>query len=137
MWQLISGDPLTIFRWCGPMALAGLGCGFAVAYLGLPGVVTCTVLLMLGAAAGSLEQYRAERGLWMLAALWIVIFTATYLMFSVGRMLDVARNAPALPIGLLADFAIATALLTASVRFLWRIVLFNWSFSRSRQGQSS
>lgn len=131
MKQFINGDPPTIIRSSQTALLAGMAGGFFAVSFDFPGLITSIFLLTLGAAGASLAAYRAERGLWMLAAVLLVMFTAIYILISAGEIRDVLRNAPNPPISLTIDFAIATALLTTNLRFLWRVALFNWSLSKS------
>jgi hypothetical protein len=47
--------------------------GFASAWLELPGVIAATFAIGLGASGGSLVGWQYDRGLWMLAGLFLSI----------------------------------------------------------------
>ena len=73
MWSLIRGEPDAVIRWARPLVLGGMILGFASAWLELPGVIAATFAIGLGASGGSLVGWQYDRGLWMLAGLFLSI----------------------------------------------------------------
>jgi hypothetical protein len=130
MWSLIRGEPDVVIRWGGPLLLGGMLFGFASARLELPGVITAMFAIGLGASGGSLVRWRHERGLWMLAGLFLLGYAVTYGLFIYGQVLDIVRGAPRPNVGLMIDFSLGTTLLSITLRFLWRVAKYNWTFSR-------
>ena len=130
MRSLMRGDPEFVVRWAWLLLLVAMLLGFLCARLEIAGIFTCAFLGALGAGGGMLVQYRTDRGLWMLAALFLVIYCGLYVLFFVGQLGDVLRNAGQAPVGVVVDFSVATLLLSANIRFLFRIARFNWSISR-------
>lgn len=130
MWSLIRGEPDAVIRWGGPLILGGMLLGFAAARIGLPGVITAVFAIGLGASGGSFAGWRHERGLWMLAGVFIVFFTTFYGLSIFGQIRDFVRGAPQNSIGMSIDFSLATMLLSTNLRFLWRVAKYNWRLSR-------
>ena len=121
----MRGDPDTVVRWAGFLLLGAMLFGFLCAKLDLPGINTCWSLAALGAGGGSLVQYRRDRGLWMLAALYLLIYCGFYVLFFIEQVGDILRNAAQPPLGVGIDFTVATLLLSANIRFLYRVGRFN------------
>ena len=95
-------------------------CGLAVSVLMLGG---------LGAMSGSFGAWRTERGLWMLGALFLLIFGGFSVLITYHQIADwIAGRAPLA--GLMAvDWLIGTAALTYMVRFLWAVTYWNGKLS--------
>ncbi len=103
--------------------------GFVSVWFGLPGVITAVFAITLGAAGGSLIRWRHDRGLWMLAGLFLLLFVGIYGLTLYGRGRDIVRGAAQPEIGLAIDFSLGTLLLSSTVRFLWRVAKYNWTLS--------
>lgn len=88
-------------------------------------VVSTGMLVGVGAMSGSFNDWRKERGLWMLSALFLIIFGGFYAVVSYHQISDwLAGRAPLR--GLMAvDWILATSLLTYKIRFLSAITFFN------------
>ncbi len=86
--------------------------------------------IFLGACGGSLVDWRHERGLWMLAGLFLLFCCAIYGLFICGQVRDIIRGAVETNIGLMIDFSLGTMLLSSTIRFLWRVAKYNRTFSR-------
>lgn len=91
--------------------------------------VSTMMLVGLGAMAGSFTEWRTERGLWMLGALFLVIFSGFYCVVTYHQIADwIAGRAPLQ--GLMAvDWFIGTSTLTYMVRFLWAVTYWNGRIS--------
>ena len=107
MISLMGGDPEKVVRWAAVLLLGAMLLGFLCAKLEIPGIVTCMFLAALGAGGGMLMQYRTDRGLWMLAALFLVIYCGIYVLFFVGQLGDVLRNAAQPPVGIVVDCSVS------------------------------
>lgn len=107
-----------VIDWAVLPMLAGIACWFAG--FALSGMM----LFGVGAMGGSMGEYRTEKGIWMLAALFLAIFGALYATFLFYGVVDqLAGRAPA---GLLAiDAIFSTSILGFMVRFLWTVALLN------------
>ena len=87
---------------------------------------------MFGAVYGSLDSYREQRGLWMLAALWFVIFVSFYALVTYETVLDAVAGRQAKGWRLAMDWSFATAIVAATVRLTASIGYLNWT--RFRRG---
>ena len=130
MWQLIRGEPDTVIRLFRPLLLTAMIGGYVAAQFDLPGINSFVFMGTLGAAGGSLVQYRNERGLWMFAGLFLLFWGGIYLLITLASFWDIMRNAQQPPISLTVDFTIATILLSTNIRFLFRVARINWALSR-------
>lgn len=65
----------------------------------------------------------------MLAGLFLFVDASIYLMITGGRLLDIARGAPAPEWDVALDFTCATVLLVATKRFLSTVASFKWQIS--------
>ena len=68
----------------------------------------------------------------MLAALFLLIFGAIHGLFFFAEFGDLLRNAAQPPLDVVIDFAVASLVLSAIIRFLYRVGRFNWSISRKQ-----
>lgn len=130
MGSLIRGEPDVVIRWAGALIFGGMLLGIASAWLELPGVITAMFAITLGASGGSLVRWRYERGLWMLAGLFFLVFAAIYGLYIYGQGRDLVRGAARPDVGLAIDFSLGTLLLSSTIRFLWRVAKYNWNLSR-------
>jgi hypothetical protein len=130
MWSFIRGEPDAVVRWAGPLILFGMLLGFTSARLEIPGVISAVYAVFLGASGGALAQWRTDRDLWMLAGLFLLFCGAFYGVIIYSEIDDIVCGALGPEIGLLIDFSIGTTLLSISLRFLWRVARYNWTFSR-------
>src|SRR4051794_23206231 len=127
MKALLRGEPTEVVR-LAPYFLIGGMLGFVGSYLldGF-GAITAFSTVALGAAGASLEKWQTERGLWMLAALFAVIYAIIYGCFVYGRISDLLRGAPGVGIPLALDISIGSMLLLGQLRFLRSVVRQNYS----------
>lgn len=130
MWALVRGEPETVVRWAGPMLLIGLLLGFASARLECAGVITATFAVGLGAVGGVFMHWRHDRGLCMLAVLFLLIYATCYTLMIFGQVRDIVRGARQPDLGVVTDCSLGTLLLSVTVRFLWQVAKDNWAFSR-------
>ena len=130
MWSLMRGEPAFVVRFAAPLILLGMLMGFVCANLELPGVITSVYAIALGASGGSLVRWQTDRGLWMLAGVFLLLFISIYGLIIIGQVSDLLRGAPQPDVGLVLDFTIATVLLCANLRFLFRVARFNWALSQ-------
>ena len=93
--------------------------------------VSMGMLIGLGAMSGSFNDWRTERGLWMLGALFLFIFGGFYVIAVYHQFADwFAGRAPLR--GMMAlDWFIATLALGYKVRFLWAVTYWNRRVSSS------
>jgi hypothetical protein len=126
----IQGSPYEIVRFAGLPMLTGFLLAFVSARYHVGGVITGLFLISLGACGGTLTEWRTERGLWMLAGLFLVMNCTIYCLFAYGQMRDWVRGAPAAGLGTTIDFVLGTTLLTTNIRFLAKVTQQNLELSR-------
>lgn len=133
MWDILRGEPTAIIGCCGRLILAGMLLGVLSAHLNLPGTICSVHLIGLGAMGGTFRDWRTEHGLWMLAALFLVINCGIYSLMVFGEVRDILRGANRANWEVTIDAGIAVAILSINVRFLTRIMRFNWDMSRGKR----
>lgn len=132
---IIRGDPKTVVPYSPWILLGGMAV-VAASYLGDgAGLISGFFCAALGAAGGSLVNWQRERGLWMLAGVFLVMFSAVYLLSCCGQLADVWRGAKPADLAVSVDFVVGTLLLSAMLRFLVTVARDNYS-NRS-QGEGS
>jgi hypothetical protein len=134
MLSLIGGDPSAVVRYSGLLILSGMLLAFASVQCDTAGAITGTFAIALGAAGGSLARWRTERGLWMLAVLFLTIYCAIYVLVSLGQILDWIRGVRNPEPSLIIDFSFGTILLSAIIRFLAKVARQNWNSTRPSNG---
>ncbi len=128
MWSFLRGEPDRIIRWAGALILGGMAVAFLSARLGTPGLLSAFQAIALGATAGSLVQWRTDRGLWMLAGFFLVVWSAIYGLCLYGEIRDIVAGAQ-IDIGIAIDWALAMSFYGTMLRFLWRVTRENWRLS--------
>ncbi|HEV2295255.1 MAG TPA: hypothetical protein VGR35_15490 [Tepidisphaeraceae bacterium] len=88
--------------------------------------VTPMMATALGAGCGSLGEWRRDRGLWMLAVVFLLMFFPIYLAF-VGMELFGSKSE--LSILQIIDFSIATMVVGQLCRVLVSVAVHNWRYS--------
>lgn len=97
--------------------------------LAAPGAMTAFMLVALGASGATLGAWRRERGLWMPAGLFLLV----WLPVCVGLQVDQALHglpAGGFPPGEVADFAASLAVMGWHVGFLATVFRHNRDLSR-------
>ncbi len=74
-------------------------------------------------------EFRVERGLWMLAALYFAIWAGMSLLCLYGETRDLIRGVVP-EVSLIVDAAIATAIMHGHTKFLWKVISHNLSIFR-------
>jgi hypothetical protein len=134
MWSILRGEPTAIETWGLYLLLAGMAL-VGLSFLGLDyGIITGFFAVGLGASGGAFTKWLCERGLWMLAVLFFVIYAFVYVCFCIGQLQDALQGAPVLNVALTVDVAIGTWLLVANLRFLLNVAKENYFVSTSRDG---
>ena len=82
----------------------------------------------LGAASGSFQEWRGNRGLWMLAVLFLLMFAPIYITFFI---LEIFGSRSELTVLNVLDFSLATVLLGKICRLLVSVLVRNWQISRA------
>jgi hypothetical protein len=111
------------------MLPAFIGC-FVCGRFDVPGLLSCFQLAAFAVSAAMLTDFRVERGLWMLAALFFVIWAGISLMWLYGETHDLIRGV-APPTTLVVDAAIATSIMHSHTKYLWKIAIRNMAVSRT------
>jgi hypothetical protein len=126
---ILQGDPQWVTRRLPALMLpAFAGCVLCARY-DIPGLLSCFQLAAFAVSAAMLADFQIEKGLWVLAGLFFVFWVGISLTWLVGETRDWVRGV-APPATLMADAAMATAIMHGHTRFLWKTVLRNWAFSR-------
>ena len=125
MLLILRGDPEAVTRQLPIMALPAIVACFVTAQFGGFGILTFVHLFGFAVLAASMTEYKTEKGLWMLALLFAVIWTAFILLYMYGQFLDLRR-------GVVADWSIAIDafltmfLMRLMVRFLSKTAKLNY-----------
>ena len=104
------------------------------------GVFTGITLIALGIFTLLLNRWRSDPGLWMLAALVLVIYGPVYIHFQYQSIAKLIQNAPPnlrlnwIQIGTTLDRGIALLVFGLLVQFLTTVVFKNWQMSMRPQG---
>ena len=110
------------------MVPAFLGC-YLCARFDVPGLLSCFQLAAFAVSAATFTDFRAERGLWMLATLFFAIWAGISLMWLYGEARDWIRGV-APDVTLIVDVAVATSIMHGHTKYLWKLILRNLSISR-------
>ena len=137
MMSLIRGEPDAVIRWAGLLILGGLLLGAASAWLKFPGVITAAFAISLGASGGTLIRWRTEPGLWMIAGLFLILFSSIYALCLFGQGRDLLRGAGRPDLGVVIDLSLGTTLLASTNRFLWRVAKTNWKLAPASADDST
>jgi hypothetical protein len=129
IYALFHGDPDSVTSRLALLMLpAFIGC-FVCGRFDVPGLLSCFQLAAFAVSAAMLTDFRVERGLWMLAALFFVIWAGISLMWLYGETHDLIRGV-APPTTLVVDAAIATSIMHSHTKYLWKIAIRNMAVSR-------
>src|SRR5260221_14299657 len=121
MLSLLRGEPDVVIRSARALILAGMLLGYACARLEIPGVISAVFAVGLGASGGCLVQWRTDRGLWMLAGLFLLINSGIWTLVTCAHIFDIIRGVPQGDVGLTVDFGMGSSLLSSTLRFNWRV----------------
>jgi hypothetical protein len=110
----------------GVLGLLGLVWIGVAVHFNLGGILTAVTAVFFMATRGSLDDYRTERGLWMLAALIALFGTAMWVMFTLGGLLPSWRGTRPTPWWLALDAAGSTILYAQTTRLAVSMGLHNW-----------
>ncbi len=133
MGSILRGEPESVVRCSGELVVVGFLVALTAACFDLPGVITGTFLIYLGAMGGSFLHWRSERGLWILAGLFLLCNAAFYGLFAYGQLRDFVHGALRPKLGVTIDFTLGTLLLSASLRFLYKVAKSNWTLSERQK----
>lgn len=117
-------DPLQLDRLAAlcPWAIAA---GFLVGILTGP-TLTSFILVTFGAMGGSFYNWRSERGLWMLAALFLTAFGIGYAFVMYDQIAGLVFGRAGLAGWAAVDCAVGTLIWGVMVRFLWSVLRLNF-----------
>lgn len=127
---VFRGDVETIL----PFAPFILGLGLLIA-IGLrvgwaPFPCAMLGLIGLGSAGCCLGNWRTERGLWMLAGLFWLIYGGIHGLFVVYEVFDAIQGRAMPPFFEFADLGSGAMLLGIVTSFLWRVMIANYRLSQ-------
>ncbi len=107
-----------VVQWSAIPMIVGVGCWFADL------AISSVMFVALGAMGGSFSEWRTERGLWMLGALFLTIFGAIHVLLLYHATIDwIAGRAVG---GMVAvDIIVASSVLALMVRFLRAVTHWN------------
>ena len=133
LWAILRGDPDAIVACCGFLLAGGIALMALSSFTNVPGILVGFFAATLGAAGGALEKWRSERGLWMLAMLFFLIYAFLYVCFCIGQVADALRGGPN-DIYLMLEWSISIFFLVSTLRFLVMVAKENYVFSASSHG---
>lgn len=88
----------------------------------------------IGAMAACLSNWRTERGLWMLAGLFLVMYGGIYLSLLILSIQQVIAGRAGQGV-LAVDVVIGTCSLGVAVRIFWAITCWNFRLPRNEAGE--
>jgi hypothetical protein len=126
----IPHDPDTLIRQAPWYLLGGVLLVCASRFLDGFGTASAVMAVSLGASGAVFRGWRSERGLWMLAGLFLLLFGAGYSLCIYGQLRDLwqGRGCPRWDVWV--DVLIGTVLLGSQVRILGQIVRLNVKIRR-------
>jgi hypothetical protein len=131
LWRFLNGEP-ELVRQNVHYLLVYSAVGFAAAILfDDTAVISAFFAFALWVSAAALTDWRTERGLWMLALVYLLSFGFTYACIMIGQARDILRGVQVESIALLVDAALGTLLLSILMRFLVRVIQQNFAISYS------
>jgi hypothetical protein len=130
---LLRGDPTAITTYANHLFVGGFVLTGLSLLMGGNGILTGFFLAGIGGAGLFLAEWRSDRGLWMLAGLFLIINLFVYGCFCVGQIRDAIHGVQIEGLALLIDVTLATGLLIATIRFLTRVAVENFASSRRAQ----
>ena len=129
MWSFLRGEPDVIVT-NGPRLIVG-GCalvGMSILF-DSDGIIAGTFAVGLGAAGMRLATWRIERGVWMLALVFLSMNLFIYACFLLGQFRDFQRGVRPESFALMGDLSLGTLFLAVNSRFLWQVVTKNYTLS--------
>ncbi len=132
MRHLFRGEPDMVIRAAPWLILFGILVALVSTQLVFAPVIIALFAIGLGASGRTFEQWRTERGLWMLAVLFLLMNCGFYVLITVGQLNDILGAARAFDLMLFIDFTIGTTLLVAQIKFLKYVGRENWKISREK-----
>jgi hypothetical protein len=130
MLAILQGDPEAVTRRLPILGLPAIIACFVSGYFGGALLLTCVHAFGFAVLAGSMTEYKTDKGLWMLALLFAAIWGGLLSMWTYFEFLDLWRGA-ALEVGLAIDVFFTMFLMRLMVRFLWKTAKVNYSLSVS------
>jgi hypothetical protein len=86
------------------------------------GILTGVMLTMLGSGLGTIEKWRTEPGLWMLAAVWLAFAGPFWLLLECMPIVDAVRGkTDGIPVAI--DVFISTSILWLQARLYWSVIV--------------
>lgn len=134
MWQILRGDAEAVVHWAPFLTIGGFGiAGLSIAFDD-HGIITGFFLAALGVSAAGLSEWRSERGLWMLATVYLPIYGCVYSLIILSNIIDALRGVPANGPALVVDSSLGTLLLVALLRFVLKVARENYYVSNRFHG---
>jgi hypothetical protein len=127
--SILRGEPDAVVRHGRPIFLLAWALVATVWLFGV-GAITAVFTMGLGASAGSLQKWKSERGLWMLACVFLVPLVVFYVCWMTNNVLDQLRGAQPAGLAIVLDAAAATLVMQAQIRFLINVGRQNYQYSR-------
>ena len=127
--KILTGHPETIARLAVWLLMASLCHGFVCVRYDAPGILTVMQTAAMGISAVMFSGYRRERGLWMHATLYLLLYASVHGLGLYGEMRDGMRGV-APPLTILIDATLATFVLGIHVKLLWNVGTANFRFFR-------
>jgi hypothetical protein len=104
--------------------------GFAlmgIAFAGAPlGILSGMMAMMHGASCGSFRSWDREKGLWMLAAAFLVLMGPVYLVSAWMELFGEREK-----IWVAIDMFLGTVMLGSTVKLLLSVMVYNWHLSQA------
>lgn len=90
-------------------------------------IITPMMATAMGACCGTFGEWQRDRGLWMLAVLFLLMFFPIYLAFAINGFFGSKAELSILQV---IDFSVATIVAGQLSRVLFSVAIYNWRYSR-------
>jgi hypothetical protein len=98
------------------------------------GVITGSMLVMLGSMGGCFRDYRRESGLWMLSGFYLVFVGLLLAFFAYGTADEILRYGLSRLLSEMgSDYAAATLVLMGEAAFLLTVTRTNWRLKKKTE----
>lgn len=127
MIKFLSCDPEAILRWFPLLMLLAIASLVLSFQFGGLGILSSVHLFIFAVSAASMQEYKTEKGLWMLALTFAVLWAGMMSLCIYGQFMDLIRGVRFNPL-IAVDAATMMFIMRMTIRFLWKCAKINYTF---------